>query len=160
LLALALLAGSAMAQSLPHQLPRGANTPTIPIAPTAPHACAPNPAIESVTVTPRTPGESALQISYEIVNRSDSEWSSSAPATVTLTVVNDDGRYGPYVYRQTLPARTAARAQMLTFTSPMIEHAVDYGPDFFGTVNVEISYTGAASAGTCGADARDDDNRL
>lgn len=125
-----------------------------------PAPCVVDPAIESITLTKtKTPG--AIKVGYVIKNKGTSAWSSgSGQQNVTLTVKNGNTGRITHTSTKPLPTSAAAGARMLSFTTPIINNALDTF-EFSGSVDLQIAYDPdiAIDGRKCNDDANSANNR-
>lgn len=140
-----LLTGAAVAQErLPSgilpipgaRLPAGAMPRDL--TPLRPVRCQVNPGVASVTLT-KGSRRGQVSVSYEVVNRGRSAWS-SGPRQQGVQLVAQNGNTGrAYRNHQAMPGSASAGGTMLSFSSPFINNAFD-DFEFGGHVDVSISY--------------------
>jgi hypothetical protein len=100
--------------------------------------CHPDPAITGVMLT-KGSAPLQVQISYTITNVASSAWHSGTnQQNVTLTAHNANTNH-TFTDTRPLPGDAAGGAQMLNFTTPMIDGAFD-NFEFGGFLDLRISY--------------------
>ncbi len=122
-------------QIVPPRLP----TDVLPqTGPRLPALCQVDPAVASVTLT-KGSRRGQVSVSYEIVNRGRSAWS-SGPRQQGVNLEAHNGNTGrTYRNHQAMTGSAAAGGTMLRFSSPYIRNAFD-DFEFGGHVAVSISY--------------------
>lgn len=138
-----ILSGAAVAQErlpsgiqvAPPRLPAGA-LPRVDLR--VPARCDVNPAVASVTLT-KGSRRGQVSVSYEIVNRGRSAWSSGARQQGVNLLAHNGNTGRTYRNHQALTGSVAAGGTMLRWSSPYINNAFD-DFEFGGHVDVSISY--------------------
>lgn len=125
-----------------------------------PAPCIVDPAVDSITLTKtKTPG--SIIVKYVVKNKGSSAWASGAnQQNVSLIVKNGNTGRTTFSGVRPLPGSAAAGAQMLSFTTPIINNAIDTF-EFSGSVDVQISYDPdiLLDAKKCNDDANSANNR-